>query len=94
MPLFFFGFLKSKHKGIWVWFQDFKILDIAYHIGRVTKLYSILNNLNLINMLPFNENKKRKRQGLTVEHKKWVCEQKKCEPAITSKNLALLLGNK
>ena len=40
-------------------------------------------------MLPFNENK-RKRQGLTVEQKKWVCEQKKSEPAITWKNLALL----
>ena len=28
-------------------------------------------------MPPFTENKKRKRQGLTVEQKKWICEQKK-----------------
>ena len=41
-------------------------------------------------MLPFDLNKKRKRQALTLEQKKWICEQKKSEPAITYKNLALL----
>ena len=38
-------------------------------------------------MLPFPENKKRKRQALTVEQKKWICERKKTEPAITHKNI-------
>ena len=41
-------------------------------------------------MLPFPESKKRKRQALTVEQKKWICERKKTEPAITHKNIALL----
>ena len=40
-------------------------------------------------MLPSIKNKKRMRQGLTVEQKNWACEQKS-KPAITYKNLALL----
>ena len=36
------------------------------------------------------QNKKRRRQGLNMEQKRWICEGKKTEPAFTDKNLALL----
>ena len=46
-------------------------------------------------MLPFNETKKRKRpERLNMRQKQWLCEQKKSEPTITEKNLALLFYEK
>ena len=37
-------------------------------------------------MLPFPKNKKRKRQGLNMEQKIWICEQKN-DPAKYSKHI-------
>ena len=46
-------------------------------------------------MLPFNETKKRKRpERLNMRQKQWLCEQKKSEPTITEKSLALLFYEK